>query len=367
MNPNAPDRRCAPGVPQQTLTLYISPMVPSEFKFTVSASKSLLRRRRANSLFVIPKSGDCRSAFVPRVRERTRSVTASAVGAVPRCAATQLDHVNRYRSDGPEDSGEVLAKARAGHDPAGERRAIAIKAKKEARARAQSVVDGYIDHLRSDGVVAANQIASLLRRELLEPLGRERDLSTVSRAELMARVEAIAASGRRGLAPVFRTRVHGLLSWAVDRGSFPPMSWLVPGVAEVPGRKCSKPRQRNGPHARHGGDCSPLGSNTRSRGQWQFRRYVRMLLVTGARRTELAAARLDWISTGGPTANSYATARDHKERQGALRFRCRRSLRKLLPASQDTTAPTCFSLAVLVAEAERSFRSRAGPSCGLRC
>ena len=77
------------------------------------------------------------------------------------------------------------------------------------------------------------------------------------------------------------------------------MFWLVPGVVEVRGRKCSKPRQPEQ------AACSTwrrllLFGAQRSipQANRSFGAYVRMLLVTGARRSELAAAQLDWISTG---------------------------------------------------------------------
>jgi mRNA-degrading endonuclease toxin of MazEF toxin-antitoxin module len=200
MNPNAPDRRCAPGVPQQTPTLFaISPMIPSEFKFTVERIEKLSAPTHGELTF--------RDTEVRGLQIRLRSSGAGTYEVRYRVGGGRTAPMRRHTIGSRQQislatarriAGEVLAKARAGHDPAGERRAIAIKARNEARARAQSVVDAYIDHLRSDGVVAANQIASLLRRELLEPLGRERNLSTVSRAELMARVDAIATNGRKG-------------------------------------------------------------------------------------------------------------------------------------------------------------------------
>ena len=78
---------------------------------------------------------------------------------------------------------EVLARARNGHDPSAERRVEAIKAKGKIRDRTESVIGSYVDQLRAEGVVATNQIESLLRRELAWPLGRDRNLSTVSRAD----------------------------------------------------------------------------------------------------------------------------------------------------------------------------------------
>ena len=127
---------------------------------------------------------------------------------------------------------EVLAKARAGQDPAGERRAASVKAKNEARAQAQSVVDGYIDHLRSDGVVAAIQIASLLRRELLEP----RAANATSPPSLVPSLwpawrssqRVAGGASRRCFVLASTGSFHG--RWIMDL--FPPTFWPASAVAE---------------------------------------------------------------------------------------------------------------------------------------
>lgn len=275
-------------------------MIPSEFKFTVERIEKLAAPTHGELTF--------RDTEVRGLQIRLRSSGAATYEVRYRVGGGRAAPMRRHTIGSRQQislatarriAGDVLARARAGHDPAGERRAIAIKAKNEVRARAQNVVDGYIDHLRSDGVVAANQIASLLRRELLEPLGSERDLSTVSRAELMARVDAIATNGRKGLAPVFRTRVHGLLSWAVDRG-------LVAAnvLAGARRRRGTRLQMLEAEIARTGRmldmqEIAALWAATLDpRANRCFGAYVRVLLVTGARRTELAAARLVWISKG---------------------------------------------------------------------
>jgi hypothetical protein len=100
-------------------------------------------------------------------------------------------------------------------------------------------------------------------------------------------VDAIARNGRKGLAPVFRTRVHGLLSWAVDRGLI-----AANVLAGVRNRRGTRAQMLEAETARTGrmldmGEIAALWAATLDpEVNASFGAYVLILLVTGARRAE---------------------------------------------------------------------------------
>jgi integrase len=99
---------------------------------------------------------------------------------------------------------------------------------------------------------------------------------------------------------VFRTRVHGLLSWAVDSGLIPAN--VLAGARRRRGTRAQMLEAETATKGRmlDMGEIAALWAATLDpKASRSFGAYVRMLLVAGARRTELAAARLAWISAGG--------------------------------------------------------------------
>ena len=174
-----------------------------------------------------------------------------------------------------------------GADPQGERK----EAARRRRAQLGLAVERYIEDLERRGAAAVGQIASLLRRELIAPLGASTDLATLNRSLLAARIEAIAASGRPGASRAFRTRCSVLLNWCVGQGLIEHNPLL--------GLRLSRftRAQETAVHGR-------ALNETEIRAFWQaaeisgdpvYAGYLRTLLLTGCRRTELAQARWSWV------------------------------------------------------------------------
>jgi hypothetical protein len=96
-----------------------------------------------------------------------------------------------------------------GRDPAGERQAE----RKRDRARLGAALDRYETQLERRQVVKRGEVLSLLRRELERPFGNV-DLADLDRAQMVARVAEIEASGRPGAARELKARATVFLSTA---------------------------------------------------------------------------------------------------------------------------------------------------------
>jgi hypothetical protein len=179
-----------------------------------------------------------------------------------------------------------------------------VAARKETarrqRARLGVCVEDYGEDLRGRSVVSAGHIISLLRRELVGPLGATTDISTLDRARLVARFSAVAASGRPSAAYDLRLRTSVFFNWAAERGflAHNPLLGLRRRRATRaqmlarPGRALREDELRAFWKATEvaGGD-DPYWST-----------YLRALLLSGARRTEMSRARWRHVQDvdGGP-------------------------------------------------------------------
>jgi integrase len=117
----------------------------------------------------------------------------------------------------PKDIAEAIEIVRGrlakGGDPAGERKAEV----KRARARLEPALEAYEADLERRHVVQRKLVMSLLRREMLRPLGNV-DLATLTRNDLVERIAAVEASGRPGAAQDLRKNAAVFLGWCADTG-----------------------------------------------------------------------------------------------------------------------------------------------------
>jgi integrase len=180
-----------------------------------------------------------------------------------------------------------------GSDPQAARKAAA----RRERAQLGFAVDGYIKDLERRGATAVRTIRSLLRRELVAPLGEATDLSTLDRARLAARVSAIADSGRPGTAREFRTRCSVLLNWAVGRGLIEHNPLL--GL-RLPRATRSEEVAIHGRALREA-EIRAFWEAAEAIGDPIYAGYLRTLLLTGCRRTELAQSRWGWVRRADDT------------------------------------------------------------------
>jgi integrase len=142
-------------------------------------------------------------------------------------------------------------------------------------------------------------------------LGAERDPATITRAEIIRRMEAIRdgspghAKPRPGAVATFKARVHGLFEAAIARG--------LMSANPLAGHR--KPRASRAERIAQAERCSGrMLTMEEIAALWAacgdprvrpaFGAYIRALIILGCRRGELAAARLSWIehARGGRSA-----------------------------------------------------------------
>lgn len=180
------------------------------------------------------------------------------------------------------DAARVMAgRVAAGVDVAAERR----EEKRRERALLQPAIDLYKESLEERQVVKEKEVISLLRRELLDPLGNV-DVAMLDRQSLVRRIEAVRKSGRPGTAKELRTRVGVFLGWCVDRGLIqanPLAGWRQPRATRAerlaqPGRALAD---------------SELAGFWRAtlEQEWPFSQYLQLLLLLGQRRTDTVLMR----------------------------------------------------------------------------
>src|SRR3954451_5331068 len=134
---------------------------------------------------------------------RLRWLTVGEVGAVS-------------LADAREAAGAHLGAVAKGRDPAAEKREGA----RQARALLGPAIDRYGEELERRQVGRARETVSMLRRELLRPLG-DVDMAALGRAALVERIEAIEREGLRGKAKAFGAKAGTSLNWAASSGLIP--------------------------------------------------------------------------------------------------------------------------------------------------
>lgn len=181
----------------------------------------------------------------------------------------------------------ILGGRAQGQDPQAERRERARRSASQLGA----AVEAYVSDMKRRGVVSAAIIASLLRRELVASLGQSTDLATIGRAHLAKRIEAIAASGRVGLSREFRARVSVFLGWCAERGLVP----FNPLAGAKLGRRTKAEEQAVHGRALTAAEIASFWAAATADPDPFFSTLLRVLLLTGCRRGEMAAARWSWI------------------------------------------------------------------------
>jgi integrase len=201
---------------------------------------------------------------------------------------------------------KIIADVLHDRDPAAERRAKA-KAAEGRKTTIADLIDQHEDDQRSRKIVTAAATAAMLRRDFAVRIGPSHDVGTLTRADLVACIDKVRDGSlghtkpRPGLAPTFRARLYGLFETAVERG-------IVESNPLAGYRRKRKSRaQHVAQSQRRAGrmlsmeDVGALWAACGDpRTSQSFGAYVRMLVLTGCRRTELAATRLSWIKQAAP-------------------------------------------------------------------
>jgi hypothetical protein len=193
----------------------------------------------------------------------------------------------------------ALVLARQGIDPAAARRASvkALEAAKGAELTLDGFLNEYLDVQRTEGVQSAPERVVAIRRHA--PRLTREPLQGLSRRDLVEAVDAVRGK-HPSAALKLRASLHHVFEVAVDRG-------LV-GANPLAGHRTRRGslKTRNVAAAKREDEALPLGALARV---WiaagdpsvnpNFGRYVRILIGTGARRSELSKAEIAGLRPAG--------------------------------------------------------------------
>jgi integrase len=184
----------------------------------------------------------------------------------------------------------ALDKVASGHDPA----ADAKVAQRKTASQLDRAVADYIAHLNECQASPVNvgKIKSLLERELVAAVGPAVQLDDLNRQKLAERIEAVVASGRLGAARELKTRASVFFGWAASRGLIvanPLAGFRLPRATKA------QALERKGQALLTDDSIRALWLASAASDDPIFVTFVRAVLLTGCRRSELAAAQWSWV------------------------------------------------------------------------
>jgi integrase len=243
---------------------------------------------KAPDLRVRIKAGGAKTYFV-RYRvggrgSRNPRLTLGEVGALPLAEARKL-------------AVSASAAVAGGRDPAAERQEAAERARAAAAPKATlaDTIEAWERERAARQLTSATADARSLRREFGPML--QRDPASITRADIVGVFDDIRKDGRPGAVQNVRARVHGLLSWAENAGRI-----LHNPMAGYRTARRSRSEHLAALEKRSGGvmlDMDEIAALWRACDDVNVRpafgAYIKLLILTGCRRGELAKARLSWI------------------------------------------------------------------------
>jgi integrase len=177
------------------------------------------------------------------------------------------------------EAGAALERVRLGIDPAEEKRDRRLASEADTFGRA---LEDYLAYARRHWAASTfKEIKRVLEREPLQAW-RERPLSSISRGDVVRLLDAIVAAGAEIGANRTLAYLRALFNWAVKRGRLP--SSPVSGV-DAPTKERTRDRVLSDDELRWlWCACERI--------DWPFGPLIKLLLLTGQRRDEVA--RLEW-------------------------------------------------------------------------
>lgn len=185
---------------------------------------------------------------------------------------------------------KFLGEAAMGLDPAGKAAEQKAEAKESKAAALGAAIEGYERELKRRKLVKRSEVVSVLRRELRDNLGENIDVRTITRKQMVDRIEAVAKL-RPGAAAYLRKASTGFLDWLANRG--------VISVSPLAGYR--KPRRTRAETIEQPGralDDAEIAKLWRAT-DTRFGTLVRTCLLTGVRRAEAAAMEWDDLDLKG--------------------------------------------------------------------
>jgi integrase len=191
-----------------------------------------------------------------------------------------------------------------GRDLAGERKAARAAAARAAKGEEKPTLAALIDAHEKDqaarGVVSAARAAKSLGKEFKTLL--DRAPASLTRADIVKVLDFVRdgegdAPGRPGLVPTLKAWVNGLLAWAENAGHVPHNV-----MAGFRSKRRSRAERLATLEKRAGDimlDMAEIAALWRAcddqRVRPSFGAYIKLLILTGCRRGEMAQAQLSWI------------------------------------------------------------------------
>lgn len=172
---------------------------------------------------------------------------------------------------------DILGRVARGEDPAADR----AERKRAAKARVRDLIDDYETHQKARGRTNVPMVISVIRRGMQPFL--DRDVRSLSPAELVEVIDKIAAKGRAGAADDFRSRCRAFLSWCRDSRKVLDANPLLEHRRERPTRVQKLQREEPGRALK----VDEVKAVWTASGKGSvYNRLVRFVLLTGCRRTE---------------------------------------------------------------------------------
>jgi integrase len=176
----------------------------------------------------------------------------------------------------------LLMELQDGVDPRARRAAEARAAARETASSFANVAENFIvRHVRSKRTARA--IERLIRRELIPRWG-ERPIASITRADVIALVDEIVDRGHLGMAHQVFIYTRRLFGWAIPRYDLENAPTDHVSIKDLAGAR--KPRQR----VLDDREIRLLWAATDGPEATYYGAFARMLLLSGARRSELGRA-----------------------------------------------------------------------------
>lgn len=251
----------------------------ARFKFTDAAIRKIQAPEKGQ-IDCFDESRDAPAGFGIRIgkKRRTYFVMARVNGKPVRLTVGLFGAVSLESAR--QTARELKEECRKGNDPR-----EAAKAKKQERDDARAMTFGAVceEWLHRDQEGKGRRSAYLVRQAMTNdflkyPAWHDRPIATVTRADLLRKIDEIVDRGAPTHARRVFAFVHRMLAWSVGRGI---IAENVLAGAEKPGNEVSRDRVLN--------DAELVAFWNAAGGLgYPFSPIMRALLLTGARRSEVA-------------------------------------------------------------------------------
>ncbi|MCA8897044.1 MAG: tyrosine-type recombinase/integrase [Amphiplicatus sp.] len=149
---------------------------------------------------------------------------------------------------------------------------------------------------------SAKETERILNKELVAKLGKNRDITSIKKPDILKIIDGIADRGKKSAARNALAQIRKLFNWAVSRD----LLELSPANGVTPP---APPAQRH--RTLTDDELAAIWLAT-FKEEWRFNHYIRLLMLTGQRRTQTAKLRWSWIDFERDIINFPASVMKNK-------------------------------------------------------